>query len=275
MLIKSKCVHIHRANNVTVSSKATGSTNPISAFGLLFMPTYRTLARCSSFRASEAHDVGLFGFVGEIVDVLAIFPQSHTLVVVPSTISVADTMGVTDKELANFLLNTEFDHFSCCFVPHITNTEFCSRFDLVLGTLQLLPSTRVLLASGLLPGNFTQLLASLAFERPNTTTRYHERLSCVGRNSGKLDFTKVYGCMYLSWCLFSLRLFNTDMQFKAIVPDKATSAAVLWKLNWQNNGCASLPHWQNNTPIFTTYSLSGPLDWQVAYKWVKPDGPTT
>ena len=78
-------MHIHRANNVTVSGKAAGSTYPISAFGLLFLPTDRTLARCSSFRASEAHDVGLLGFVGEIVDILAIFPEGHALVVVSTT----------------------------------------------------------------------------------------------------------------------------------------------------------------------------------------------
>ncbi len=186
MLIKSKCVHIHRANNVTVSGKATGSTHPVSAFGPLFLPTYRTLARSSSFRASEAHDVGLLCFMSQVVYVSTIFPQSHALIVVPSAISGADTMGVTDKELANVLLNTEIDHLSCCFVPQIANTAFCSRFDLVLGTLQLLPSLRVLLAPGLFLGNFAQLLASLAFERSNTTTRYHDSLSCVGSNSGKM-----------------------------------------------------------------------------------------
>jgi len=52
MLTKSKLMHIHRANNVTMSCKATGSTGPISPFGLVFVPTYRTLATASSFRLS-------------------------------------------------------------------------------------------------------------------------------------------------------------------------------------------------------------------------------
>jgi len=40
----------------------------------VFIPAYRTLATCSSFGASEAHDVGLLGFVGEVVDVFAVLP---------------------------------------------------------------------------------------------------------------------------------------------------------------------------------------------------------
>ncbi len=179
MLTKSKLMHIYRANKVTVSAKATGFTCPISAFGLVFVPTYRTLATASSFRASEAHDVSLFGLVGQIVDVLAILPHGHPLVVVPSAISIADTMGITDKELANFLLNAGGDHLACRLVSQITNAALCSHFDLVLGPLQLLPPARVLLALGLLLGKCSQLLASLAFERPDTTTCHDHGLSCV------------------------------------------------------------------------------------------------
>src|SRR4051794_29461321 len=119
-------MHIHRSNNITVSSKATGFTCPISSFRLVFVPTYRTLATRSSFGASEAHDVGLLGFVGQVVDIFAIFPQGHTLVVVSTTIAVTDTVGITNEERANFLLNTESDHLACCFVSHITNTSLCS-----------------------------------------------------------------------------------------------------------------------------------------------------
>lgn len=260
MLTKSKFVHIHRANKVTVSAKATGPTCPISAFGLVFVPTYRTLATGSSFRASEAHDVSLFCLVGQIVDIPAIFPRSHPLVVVPSAIPVADTMRVTDKELAYFLLNTKVDHLACCLVSQITDTTLCSRFDLVLGTLQLLPPARIVLALGLLPGKFSQLLASLPFERPNTTSRYHDRLSCVGRNSGKVDFPQVYRRLYWSWGLFSLWLLDTHMQFKAMVPDKATSTTLLRQFNWQDNGCAALAHRQHHTSMLLADRLSGPFN---------------
>jgi hypothetical protein len=91
-------MHIDRANNVSVSSETAFLAIPFSAFRLVSVPTYRTLATCSSFRASEAHDVGHFGFVGEIVNILAIFPQGHALIVVPSAIAVANPMRIPDEE---------------------------------------------------------------------------------------------------------------------------------------------------------------------------------
>ncbi len=78
MLTKSELMHISRTNEVTVSRKPAGAAGPISSPGLVFVPTARTLATCSSFGASEAQDVGLFGFVSEIVNVFAIFPQGHS-----------------------------------------------------------------------------------------------------------------------------------------------------------------------------------------------------
>ncbi len=260
MLIKSEPMHIAAANKVTMSCKAAGLTCPISAFGLVLVPTYRTLATGSSFRASEAHDVGLLGFVGEVVDIFAVLPQSHPLIVVSSAIPIADTMGITDEEFANLLLNTEVDHFSCCFVSHITDTAFCSRFDLVLGTLQLLPSVRVLLASGLLLGNLAELLGTLPFERPDTTARYDHGFPRIGGNGGQVDFPQVYRRMHITWRLLFLWLLNTHMQFESIIPDKATSPTMCRKLNGQDDGCAAFPHRQNNAPLLTAHRLSRPFD---------------
>lgn len=117
MLTKSKLMHIHRANKVTVSAKATGFTCPISAFGLVFVPTYRTPARCASFGAGEAHDVSSFAFVGEVVDVLAIFPQGHALIVVSAAVLLTDTMRSADEEDPDLLFHTKVDHFAGSFVP--------------------------------------------------------------------------------------------------------------------------------------------------------------
>jgi hypothetical protein len=86
--------------------KPTGSTCPTSAFGLLFMPRAWTLARCSSFGASEARDVSSFRFVTEVVDILAIFPQGHTLVVVSSLVLLADALWIADEE-SPYLLPTQ------------------------------------------------------------------------------------------------------------------------------------------------------------------------
>src|SRR5260370_2732771 len=81
-------MHIDRANKVTMALKSTDPACPISAFGLLFMPTARTPATCSSFGAIEARDGSLFRFVGEVVDLFAIFPQRSTLVIMPTTMPI-------------------------------------------------------------------------------------------------------------------------------------------------------------------------------------------
>ena len=146
-------MHIDTANHIAVPNKATGFACPISSLGLVFLPAYRTLATCASFRASEAHDASLLGFMSEVVDILAILPQGHTLVVVTTTSTVTDPMRVANEERDNLVLSAEVDHFAGRFVPQITDTAFCSCFDLVLGSLQFSPSARELLASGLLLRN--------------------------------------------------------------------------------------------------------------------------
>jgi hypothetical protein len=132
------------------------------------MPTYRTLATCSSFGASEAHDVSTFGFVGEVVDIFPIFPQGHALIMVSSAIAVTDPMRITDEERTHMLLYTEVDDLSAGLVTHITYTTFSPSTHLVLGTLKFLPAARVLLATGLLLSESSKLLMALPLEGTDT-----------------------------------------------------------------------------------------------------------
>ena len=148
----SRCILTERAQ-IAVTRKAAGAAPPGSTCGLVFVPTSGIPATGSSFRAGEAQDAGLFGFVREIVDILAIFPQGHPLVVVTTRIAIADPVGIANEKRADFLLLTEGNHLAGSFVAQIADTAFCSCFDLVLGSLQFSPSARVLLASGLLLRN--------------------------------------------------------------------------------------------------------------------------
>src|SRR5260370_41910991 len=108
-------MHIERTNQVTVADKATLLTVPNPAFGLVLLSTSGTLATCSSSGASEAQDAGLFRFVGQIVDVTAILPQGHTLIVMSASISIAHPMRIADEEASHLILNTEVDDLSCRF----------------------------------------------------------------------------------------------------------------------------------------------------------------
>ena len=135
MRIIGKRMHIDRANQVPMPGKLAGAAGPMSAFGLVSMPTYRTPTRCASFRAGEAHDVSSLAFVCEIINVLAIFPQGHALIVKAATVFLPDAMRIPDEEGADLLFDTEVDHFPGGFVPQVTNTAFGTTTLLVLGTL--------------------------------------------------------------------------------------------------------------------------------------------
>ena len=98
MLTKCERMHIDTANNVSMACEATFAACPISALGLLFVLAHWTLATCASFKASEALDASLCGFVCEVVDVFAIFPQRHALVMVTPTILVTHTVGIANEK---------------------------------------------------------------------------------------------------------------------------------------------------------------------------------
>jgi hypothetical protein len=227
MLIKSERMHIDTADNVTMACEATFSAYPISSLGLVFVLTYWTLAACASFGASETLDVSLFSFMRKIVDILAVFPQGHALVVVTTRIAIAYTVGVANEEGPNLSLLAEVDHFAGGFMAQITDATFCSCLDLVLSSLQLSPSSRVLFASGLLFGKRTLPLRSLALQRSNATACHNQSLSCVCADSSQVDLSQINGCVNFSRCLESGRRLNTHMQLKTVVPDQATSTAIL------------------------------------------------
>ena len=156
-------------------------TDPISVLGFLFVTTLGTPARCASFGAGEAHDVGLCGFVGEVIDVFPIFPQGHALVVMPASISVAHALRIADEEAAHVLLNTEVNDGPRGFMTRITHAPLRSAADFVFRPLEFLPAARVFLTAALLAGKLSQLSVTLAFERADAAPGHdHVKLPLGG-----------------------------------------------------------------------------------------------
>ncbi len=251
-------MHIDRANEVTMALKSADPACPISAFGLLFMPTARTLTRSSSFRASEARDVSSFRFMGEIVDILAIFPQGHTLIVVSASIAIAHPMRIADEQRSYLMLNAKVDDLPARLMTQITDTSLSPMTLFVLGSLQFLPPAGIFLAAGLLPGKLSQLLSPLPFERTDTTACDDQGLLCIRRDSRKVDLPQVNRRMVLSGSRFSLWNFDTHMQLKAVVPDQCTSSTVVFQLKRQHKRFATLAHWQDHPSFFLAHRLSRP-----------------
>src|ERR1051326_1872390 len=49
-------------------------------------------------KVAQARHVGLCRFLLQVVDIFAIFPAGHALVVMPSCIPAADAMGIADED---------------------------------------------------------------------------------------------------------------------------------------------------------------------------------
>nr|WP_233097997.1 hypothetical protein [Dictyobacter vulcani] len=263
-------MHIDRTHQVPMPGKLAVSARPISSLGLVSMPTYRTAARCSSFGAAEAHDVSSLAFVREIVNVLAILPQSHPLIVVSPIVFVTNAMRIADEEGPNLVLNTEVDNLASRFVSHVANTPLRSTTLFVFGSLQLFPATRILFAAGLLLRDFPELLASEMFERTNAAPGDDHRRSGIGGDSCQMDLAEVYCGLSSAGSLFRLCYLYADMQLEAVIPHEATRTTGFGQINEQNEGRAMLAHRQHHPAMLFGDSLRRPFDWVEAFgaPWV-------
>jgi len=257
---KDILMHIDRANEVTVARKAAAAADPISSLGLLTMPAARTPARCASFGAGEAQDAGLHGFVGEVVDIAAVFPQGHPLVVMSAGVLGADAMRVADEERSHSVLDAEVDDRPGGLVPQVAHASLSPSADLVPGVLQFLPTTGMLLAAALLFGKLPELSVSLALERANAASGDDERRALARGHGSKVDFSEIDGCLNRPGSVFRLRDFHAHVQFKAVVPDKRTGPGVLGMGEWQDERRAALAHRQDHSPLLNAHCLRGPVD---------------
>lgn len=106
-------MHIGRADEIAMTAKAAGAARPVSVLGLRTMPTCRTPARWAWFGVGEAQDVGPLGLVCGIVDIFAVLPQGHALVMVASLVPLPHAMRVADEEHPHLVLDAEVDDMPC------------------------------------------------------------------------------------------------------------------------------------------------------------------
>ncbi len=180
-------MHIHAADDVAMPYKPASLALPYPASWLVCMPAYRTLAACSSFRASEALDAGLLTLVGEIIDITAVLPLRHALVVMASFVLLAHPMRVADEEGINLLLYAEVKHLARGFVAQITHAPLDTAYHLVFRSLQFLPTFGILLTACLLFGKLPVAHVALPFEAANTTARDDQGSACIGRDSREMN----------------------------------------------------------------------------------------
>jgi len=94
----------------------------------------------------------------------------------PPLILLAHSLGIPNEKRPDLMFDTEVDHLPGRFMPLVTNTSLGTLAHFVPGSLQPLPATRILLASGLLFSQLPKLLGALLFEGTDPTSSHNERL---------------------------------------------------------------------------------------------------
>ena len=253
-------MHVDRANEITMTAKPAAPTDPVSAPGLVCVPADRTPARGSSFRAGEARDADLFGFMGEIVDVATVFPLRHATIVMSAIVPIAHAMRIADEDRSHLVLGTKVDDLARGFVPQIADASLSPSACRVPGSLQLLPAPGVLLATALLLGDLPELSASLPLEGSNAAPGHDQRFARAGRDGSQMDFSEVHRRLGSPGSRYRLLNLDTDMQLEAPVPDERTGSGVFWQGDGQDERRITPAHWQYDASLLLVDGLGGPLD---------------
>jgi hypothetical protein len=95
--------------------------------------------------------------------------------VVPALVSIADTMRIANKECSHLICYTKVDDLAGRFMTLIADTPKRTLADFVLGTVQFLPTTRILPAQKPSNGTLCSVKASnrtgIAFIPPHRMGR--------------------------------------------------------------------------------------------------------
>jgi len=254
-------MHIDRAHQIAMASKAALAADPVSPPGLVCVLASGTPAAGASFGAGRAQDASLLAFVREVVNVLAVFPLRHAPVVMAALVLSPDAVRVAHEERPDAVLDAEVNHFAGALVPQVAHAPLGTSADLVLGALQLLPTAGMLLAAALLFGELAELLAPLPLEGADAAPGHDQRLARVGGHGGEVDFPQVHRRLHRAGSLFRRHNVHADVQLEAPVPDERTRPGILGERERQHQGWVTLAHRQDDAPLLNAYRLRGPLDW--------------
>jgi hypothetical protein len=155
---------------------------------------------------------------------------------------------------------------ACGLMPQVAHAPLGPSTDRVLGPLELLEASGVLLAPAQLLGKLPELPGSrcrlrLRMPRPVTMSA----LPIVVVTAERLDFPQVHGRLHQAGSPFRLLHVYADVQLEAPVPDERAGPGVLGKGEGQNERRVAFAHRQNDAPLLAVDGLSGPLDWIEAF----------
>ena len=192
-------MHVHRTYDIPVAFKSTGLASPVPPFGLMTMATYGTPAGRTTFVPGEAwamrptmHDAVLFRLLLQIIDIPAVLPLAHALVVVTPRVLAADPVRVADKEGFDAMGLAEIDHLARALVTQIPDAAILAQGQFRPRPAKLPPAPGAFLAAGALGLNLSELLAVVALQGADAAPGNNQRIPIVGSHSGLMNLAQIH-----------------------------------------------------------------------------------
>ena len=261
--VERKRVHVGGAHDVTVAFEATPGTPPHAALRFVCRSAPRTPTGRAPLTAGEALDVVNRGLVGEVLNVLAVLPLVHSLVVLVPRVFLLDPIGIANEQNADALGGAERDRARSTLVPEITDAALGSQGYFRAGALNLLPSSRSRLASGPLAGQLAELLVEEALLCPNAAAGHNQGLARGRDNRSLVNLAKVDRSALRPRDAGTLGRFDGHVQLVMdTVPDEPTGRWFLQpRWSGEHEGRTAPTHRQDDPVSMEPHRLAGPHKW--------------
>ena len=189
--IEGEGVHVETAHQVPMTAESALGANPIPALGLVTMAASRTPGTRSPLRPGEARDACLCAFMREVIDVFAVFPLGHPLVVFAPAAAIAHPMRIADEKARNLMRLAELDDLPRSLVAQVADAPLDPRGQNVAAFAQALPSPRAFLAPRQQPGKLGVHLVLAPLFATDAAARDDEAVAVVGGNGALMDFAQI------------------------------------------------------------------------------------
>jgi hypothetical protein len=180
-----------------MAAKSTSLRDPVPVSRFVLMAAFRTAGTRSSFRPAEARNAGVFTLVVEVLDVLAVLPLGHPLVMFSTTWRFSYPIWIPDIEIRYFVCLAEVNHLTGALVPHVPDTTFGAECIAVPRTVQRMLTLRPLLAPGQLASKRTVHLIQTPFLRAYSAAGHNQTLAGIGSHRTLVNLSQIHGRVYI------------------------------------------------------------------------------
>lgn len=253
-------MHVDAADKIAMTGETTYLAGPDTPARFVFVTAFRTTAGRPPFRAAEARNAGLPALVSQVIDVAAILPLRHPLVVMATAAPTPDAIRVADVEARNLVVPAEVDDLPRALVTQIPDAPFGSQGIAIAGAAELLPPPGTFDAPGHLCGDGAVHLVQPPLLGANAAAGDDQAFPCTGGDGALVYLSEIDRRLGASGHRRLDFRPDGDMQLVAdAVPDDLAGRWLREPFrSRQHDGFATAPHRQDDPFAIERHRLSGP-----------------